>query len=112
MRTLIVSRGWQARASIMPAPPPAIRFVAALAGFFWPSPLMLLADILEEFWDLAQGQEGASDLSGAGGPGEGEAGFFAKRSSEAVVVLCLVFWNVLDQERFSFFSRRSGTFDA
>ena len=33
-------------ASIIPAPPPAIRLVAALAGFLPPSPFTLFADIL------------------------------------------------------------------
>lgn len=34
----------------MPAPPPAIRLTAALAGFLPPSPLTLLADILQNCW--------------------------------------------------------------
>lgn len=45
MRTLIVSRGWQTRASIMPAPPPAIKLVAAEAGFLPPGPFVVFADI-------------------------------------------------------------------
>jgi hypothetical protein len=46
MRTFIVSRGWQARASIMPAPPPATRFVAAEAGFLPPGPFVDFADMM------------------------------------------------------------------
>lgn len=46
MRTFIVSRGWQTRASIMPAPPPATRFVAAEAGFLPPGPFVVFADIV------------------------------------------------------------------
>jgi hypothetical protein len=48
MRTLIVSRGWQARASIMPAPPPAMRFVAADAGFLPAGPAVDFADMIED----------------------------------------------------------------
>jgi hypothetical protein len=43
---LIVSSGWQTRASIIPAPPPATRFVNGEAGFFCPGPLMLFADMV------------------------------------------------------------------
>ena len=46
MRTFIVSRGWHTRASIMPAPPPATRFVAAEAGFLPPGPFVDFADML------------------------------------------------------------------
>ena len=46
MRTLIVSSGWQARASIMPAPPPAMRFVAAEAGFLPAGPAVDFADMV------------------------------------------------------------------
>jgi hypothetical protein len=46
MRTFIVSRGWQASASIMPAPPPATRFVAAEAGFLPPGPFVDFADMV------------------------------------------------------------------
>lgn len=46
MRTLIVSSGWQARASIIPAPPPAIRLVAAEAGFLPEGPAVDLADMV------------------------------------------------------------------
>lgn len=35
----------------MPAPPPAIRFVAALAGFFWPEPVMDFADMVGGGWE-------------------------------------------------------------
>jgi hypothetical protein len=35
MRTLIVSSGWHTNASIMPAAPPAIKFVDADAGCFF-----------------------------------------------------------------------------
>jgi hypothetical protein len=45
---LIVSRGWQARASIMPAPPPAMRFVAADAGFLPAGPAVDFADMIED----------------------------------------------------------------
>ena len=40
-----IPRGWQARASIIPAPPPAMRFVAADVGLFPPGFLTFFADI-------------------------------------------------------------------
>lgn len=45
-QSLVLPRGWQTRASIMPAPPPAIRFVAAEAGFLPPGPFTLWADMV------------------------------------------------------------------
>jgi len=36
MRTLIVSRGWQQRASIIPAPPPAVRGVSMICAMYMP----------------------------------------------------------------------------
>jgi hypothetical protein len=41
-----VPSGWHASASIIPAPPPAIKFVAADAGFLPPGPCTDFADML------------------------------------------------------------------
>ena len=52
----------------MPAPPPATRLVNGEAGFFWPGPFMLLADIVrvreaQNLCEAGLGLLGASDVA-------------------------------------------------
>ena len=83
----------------MPAPPPAIRFVAAEAGFFWPSPLTLFADIAGEWGGRGQAERVIDGLRFSDWVLEGVERSYSLSGQFLAVIMAvfLVRWKIFEQ---------------